>query len=270
VIPSASQTSRASHGDPDPRHCSGGTASPVPSFIAGGFFSNLTQQYRAALDSIIELSESILVDTAAQSPCGEPRERHDSISRINSASRRLRDILDSAVHTTMMEAGCLPVDMELLCVNGLISEVIERLTPASNQFGISFQTSLDPLLPLCKLDPVRIRQVLRSVIDNAIKYSKPDGVIDVWTSISAQRGIVITIADRGIGISRVDLESIFLPFKRCISTAAGRYSGAGLGLALAKKYVECHGGRIWLTSKLDIGTTVEILLPTGDLQTRLE
>jgi len=155
-------------------------------------------------------------------------------------------------------------------MNDLVLEVVEELTPVSEHYGITIQTLLDPDLPWSMLDAVRMRYALRTVIDNAIRFSKANGVVDIWTALSAQRGIVITVADRGVGICREDLDHIFQPSQRRIPSTTRRDSGAGIGLALAKKCVECFEGRIWLTSKPDIGTTVEILLPLGTAPMRSE
>lgn len=164
----------------------------------------------------------------------------------------------------------LPEAIESLCVNDLILEAVEGLAPVSEHFGIKIQTVLDPDLPCCRLDAVCIGYALRSVIDNAIRFSKSNGAVDIWTALSARRGIVITVADRGVGICREDLDRIFQPSQPRIPATAGHYNGAGIGIALAKTYVECHGGSIWLTSKPDVGTTVEIMLPLGDAPKRSE
>jgi signal transduction histidine kinase len=148
-------------------------------------------------------------------------------------------------------------------MNDLILEVVKELMPVSEHYGITIQTLLDPDLPCGMLDAVRMRYALRNVIDNAIRFSKTDGVVDIWTALSAQRGIVVTVADRGVGICREDLDHVFQPSQKRTPLTARRNSGAGIGLALAKKCVECNQGSIWLTSKPDIGTTVEITLPLG-------
>lgn len=232
-----------------------------PSVIKAGLFANLNHEARSPLNAIIGLSELLLSETVAPSICGNIRPKDDFVARINSASLQLLDLLDSAIDMALIEDGSLPPDKRLLCVNDLILEIIDRLTPAAQQFGISFQTLLDPELPCCMLDAVRVRHALRCIIDNAIKYSKADGVVDIWTTLSAQRGIVVTVADRGVGICRKDLEGVFLPLQKRVPSTARRYNGAGVGLALAKKYIEYHEGKIWLTSKSNIGTTVEIVLP---------
>lgn len=176
---------------------------------------------------------------------------------------------DSKVPALSAGGRLLPA-IESLCLNVLILDVVEELVPVSEHFGITIQTVLDSDLPRCMLDAVRMRYALRSIIDNAIRFSKTDGVVDIWTTLSAQRGIVVTVADRGVGICPEDLVHVFQPSQRRVQSAAGRHSSAGIGLALAKTYVECHEGMIWLTSKPDVGTTVEIVLPLGDAPKRSE
>ncbi|MCZ8313073.1 MAG: HAMP domain-containing sensor histidine kinase [Magnetospirillum sp.] len=249
---------------------SGVPAKAETSAIKTGLFANLNQEARSSLNAIIGLTEVLLSETAATSVCAKTRQREEFIARINSAGLHLIDLLDSAADIVLIEDNRLPPEKALICVNDLILELVNRLTPIAQQFDISFQTSLDPELPYCMLDAVRVRQALRCVIDNAIKFLQPDGVVDIWTTLSDQRGIVVVVADRGVGICREDLENIFLPFQRRVPSTARRYNGAGVGLALAKKYVEFHEGKIWLTSEPDVGTTVEIMLPHGAAPERSE
>jgi signal transduction histidine kinase len=254
----------------DAHACSSVPAKAGTSAIKTGLFANLNQEARSSLNAIIGLTEVLLSETAATSVCVKTRQREEFIARINSAGLHLIDLLDSAVDIVLIEDNRLPPEKALICVNDLILELVNRLTPIAQQFGISFQTSLDPELPYCMLDAVRVRHALRCVIDNAIKFSKVNGVVDIRTTLSDQRGIVVAVADRGVGICREDLENVFLPFQRRVPSTARRYNGAGVGLALAKKYVEFHEGKIWLTSEPDVGTTVEIMLPHSNAPKRSE
>jgi signal transduction histidine kinase len=254
----------------DAQPCSSAPAKTGPSAINAGLFANLNHEARSTLNAIIGLSELLLTETAVPPLCGSIRPKEDFVARINSAGLQLLDLLDSAVDMALIEDGCLPPDKKLICVNDLILELVNRLTPIAQQFGISFQTSLDPELPCCMLDAVRVRNALRCVIDNAIKFSKADSVVEIWTTLSVQRGIVVVVADKGVGICREDLEDVFRPFQRRAPSTARRYNGAGVGLALAKKYVEFHEGKIWLTSQPDVGTTVEIVLPHSTAPERSE
>ena len=261
MILSPSVPRRAPHRDLPPQFDNGGDANEDVQMSKARLFSRLVEESRAPLNAIIRLSAFLLEKSDTPSAVGDLCKTDDLVAHINTAGNQLLDLLDNAADIADIEDGRLPPAIRSLCVNDLILDVVARLTPMSEQFGISIQLSLDPDLPSCMVDALRIRCALRSVIRNAIEFSKPNGVVDVWTTRTAERGIVVTVADRGIGIPHEDLEEVFRPFHRRASAAAGCHLGSGHGLALAKKYVAYHRGNIWLTSKLDVGTTVEINLP---------
>lgn len=261
MILSASGPRHAAHCDAPSQLDGGGDAHADVSASKARLLSRLIDESQAPLNAIIRLSAVLLDKADAPSAIGSLCRTDDLIAHINTAGNQLLDLLENAADIAQIEDGRLPPAFRSLCVNDLILDVVGRLAPMSEQFGIPVQMSLDPDLPCCMIDAVRMRCALRSVIRNAIEFSKPNGVVDIWTTRSAERGIVVTVADRGVGIPDKDLEEIFLPLHRRVSAAAECPLGPGNGLVLAKRYIEYHRGNIWLTSKPGIGTTVEIDLP---------
>jgi signal transduction histidine kinase len=115
----------------------------------------------------------------------------------------------------------------------------------------------------CDLDPVRFSQVLNNLLVNALKYSPAGGAIDVAVDQDQDQEncAKISVADQGVGISKEDIKYIFEPFRR---TPASRSStpGVGLGLSVARRIAEAHGGTIHVESQLGVGTTFAFKLPT--------
>ncbi|RMF31748.1 MAG: ATP-binding protein, partial [Chloroflexi bacterium] len=110
-------------------------------------------------------------------------------------------------------------------------------------------------------DWASLRKALIHILDNAITYNKPQG--EVRVTLSQEEGVhLITVADTGIGIPQVELSRIFEPFYQVEEHNTRRYGGLGLGLAIARRAVELHGGRIWAESRLNEGSTFYIALPT--------
>ena len=114
--------------------------------------------------------------------------------------------------------------------------------------------------PIVDADPRWIKQVIRNILDNAIKYS-PDGGLIVIRGEARPANVVISVADQGIGISPEDLIPLFEKFFRVRSALHYRVVGTGLGLPIARSIIEAHGGRIWVESKVGQGTTVYFSLP---------
>jgi signal transduction histidine kinase len=114
--------------------------------------------------------------------------------------------------------------------------------------------------PVIDADPRRIKQIIRNIIDNSIKYS-PDGGIIVIRGEVRQNDVVISIADQGVGISPEDLIPLFDKFFRVKAPTGFYVPGTGLGLPVARELVEEHGGRIWAESKVGEGTTLFFSLP---------
>ncbi|MBM4431801.1 MAG: cell wall metabolism sensor histidine kinase WalK, partial [Chloroflexi bacterium] len=114
--------------------------------------------------------------------------------------------------------------------------------------------------PIVDADPNRIEQVLRNLLDNAVKYS-PDGGLVVIRGEVGEDEVVISVADQGVGIAPEHLNRLFEKFFRVTSALGRHVVGSGLGLPIARTIVESHGGRIWAESQLGQGTTLYFTLP---------
>ena len=126
--------------------------------------------------------------------------------------------------------------------------------------GVTLTLEPDPAVEMVTADERRIRQVVFNLLSNAVKFTPTGGSVEVS---SAQRNgeVVVSIADTGPGISRGDQERIFEEFQQT-DLGAEQREGTGLGLALSKKLVELHGGRIWVESEIDKGSTFTFTLPS--------
>ena len=126
-----------------------------------------------------------------------------------------------------------------------------------------------PDFPIVDADPRRIRQVIRNILDNAIKYS-PNGGLVVIRGQARPADVVISISDQGVGISPEDLIPLFEKYFRVKSPTGYHVPGTGLGLPVARAIVEAHGGRIWAESKVGHGTTLYFSLPRAGLSADAE
>jgi chemotaxis family two-component system sensor kinase Cph1 len=169
----------------------------------------------------------------------------------------MRDLINDVLAYSRLDAHgkkFAPVDM-----NAVIAEVLTTLreTIEENKADVT----VDPL-PTVAADESQMMQVMQNLIGNALKFHGPDRPIIRISSSPEEREWTISVKDNGIGLDMADAEKIFLMFQRLNNR--DEYPGTGIGLAVAKKIVERHGGRIWVESKLGKGATFFFTIPTAD------
>ncbi|HEY0706505.1 MAG TPA: HAMP domain-containing sensor histidine kinase, partial [Polyangia bacterium] len=191
----------------------------------------------------------------------EPRIRHatEMVKRqVGRLNRMIGDLLDAA----RVEAGELELRLEDHDANTIAHEVCELLRDSSADHELVLQTQPRPV-PL-KCDPLRLEQVLTNLVSNAIKYSPPGSRVVIAVE-RRERQVGFRVSDEGIGIAPADLPRVFEPFRR--TTASRRTSpGVGLGLSVAKRIVDAHGGQLHIDSKVGVGTTVQVWFRESALQ----
>jgi signal transduction histidine kinase len=119
--------------------------------------------------------------------------------------------------------------------------------------------SVDERLGQIQADERKIRQVVLNLLSNAIKFTPDGGRIGV-RAIPSDDAVEVSVSDTGVGIASEDQEAIFEEFRQ-VGTAARKVEGTGLGLALSRKFVELHGGRIWVESEVEVGSTFTFTIP---------
>ena len=140
----------------------------------------------------------------------------------------------------------------------LVEQIVGEMTrrTAKHRFVTSFGTDF----PIVQADPRRITQVLRNLLDNAVRYS-PNGGLVVVRGQAADEEVIVSVADEGIGIAPEHLNRLFEKFFRVKLPSGYKVRGLGLGLPVSRTIVERHGGRIWAESELGKGTTIFFSLP---------
>jgi signal transduction histidine kinase len=149
-----------------------------------------------------------------------------------------------------------------------VYEISQELTETMHQRELELQFDLAPGLPRVRADRNRVIQVLLNLLSNAYRYTPAGGTITIAVH-ALEDEVQVDVADTGIGIPAKDQESIFERFYRADHPVVRQQAGTGLGLPIARSLIEMHGGRLWLCSKVNEGSTFSFTLPLSKEETAL-
>ena len=191
-----------------------------------------------------------------------PIEARSHLARVYDNVELLNNLVNNILNVSRIEMGRFELQLKSIDIIDLIKQSIRSLSFQANEknITINFVNELGSQFFNIQLDQVRILQVIRNILDNAIKYSYEGSVISVKIGIRGI-GLEIAIADEGMGICKSEIFEIFDKFKQAKNAHSQYKGGAGLGLFIAKKIVELHNGMIWVESKLNEGAVFRIQLP---------
>jgi signal transduction histidine kinase len=199
----------------------------------------------------------------AEPPPAEEKKVH-TLALIGAQVSRLQRMVDDFLDARSIESGQLGLQLQLLDVRTLAQEAVDLNAGSSIAHRIVYSAPNSPVQVFC--DGARIAQVLNNLVSNAIKYSPRGGDVLVSVVVAGDEA-TLAVRDSGIGIAPADTKHIFEPFRR---TRASREiaPGVGLGLSVARRIVEAHGGRIEVDSKLGAGSTFRVHLPLSGPEPR--
>ena len=171
----------------------------------------------------------------------------------------LQHIIDDLSDLAAADAGNLRVHPEQVYAADLLTQVSEAHRSAAAKAGVTLTVRVEGD-PEAQADPVRLRQMVGNLLSNAIRYTPPGGTVTM-TAAAGPDGLTVAVADTGVGIAEQDLPRIFDRFWRADSSRTRATGGSGLGLPIARKLAEAHGGTITATSRPGVGTTMTVRLP---------
>jgi PAS domain S-box-containing protein len=217
---------------------------------------NVSHELRTPLGLILVMVTALHKDYIFTNP-----EMRDRILRdIEEEARNLQGIVDQLLDESHLRSGRVALDRRLVDVRTLIRLAVERQAGLAPRHRLSHQLPEAELL--ATLDESRIEQVLRNLLDNAIKYSPAGTAITVWASAEAET-LRVTVGDEGPGIPAAERERIFERLYRIIDPQAPPVAGLGLGLSICRSIVEAHGGRLWVEERPGGGSLFVFTLPKG-------
>ncbi len=187
----------------------------------------------------------------------------EQIAPVYDETVLLNRLITDLRELSLAEAGQLKLYPEETDLAGLINSEVAVFQARCQEKDISLYADAAEDLPRVNIDAGRIRQVLHNLLENALRFSVPGGSIGVRAVMGKENGVVVSVSDTGSGIDPDDLAKVFDHFYKADRARQRGYGGAGIGLALVRKYVELHGGKIWAESEPGRGSTFSFTLPTS-------
>ncbi len=219
------------------------------------FLANMSHELRTPLNAILGHTELILDNIYGD----VPEKIREALVRVDKNGHHLLALINDVLDLSKMEAGQVHLSLAEYSVKELVQTAVTALAPLAAEKKLSLKASVADGLPRAKGDERRISQVLLNLLGNAIKFTETG---EVRLEATARNGALeFSVADTGLGIAEADQAKIFEEFQQVEGTATRKKRGAGLGLAIAQRIVELHGGRIWVQSRLGEGATFKFTLP---------
>jgi len=220
------------------------------------FLANMSHELRTPLNAIIGFSEVL-----GERMFGELNEKQaEYTDDILSSGRHLLSLINDILDLSKVEAGRMELELTKFDLPMAIDNALTLIRERASRHGIRLHHSVDERLGELTGDERKIKQILLNLLSNAVKFTPEGGRVDV-DAVSSDGVVEISVSDTGIGIAPQDQETIFEEFRQVGTDYAQKREGTGLGLTLTRKFVELHGGKIWVESELGRGSRFIFTLP---------
>jgi len=244
------------------------------------FLANMSHELRTPLNAILGFTELIIDGVYGK----VPENLRESIEDIHTNGRHLLRLINDVLDLSKIEAGRMQLSLSDYSVQELIDSVVSATRSLAEEKQLKLKSQVDEDLPAASGDAKRLTQVLMNLVGNAIKFTPAGGSVNVTAKLvpssefgvsssqpetrnpkpetaRASEQIEIAVEDTGIGIAAEELERIFSEFRQVDSSITREYGGSGLGLSIAKRFVELHGGVIWAESQVGQGSVFCFRIP---------
>jgi signal transduction histidine kinase len=219
------------------------------------FLANMSHELRTPMNAILGFTE-LLIDGLY----GEvPAELREPLNDIQVNGRHLLRLINDVLDLSKIEAGHMELAPTEFSVRDVIDVVHVSLRALAAEKGLEFMVDVPDDLPVAYGDTGRLTQCLMNLAGNALKFTR-QGRVEIGAA-RAGSDLVFRVSDTGIGIPREELENVFAEFRQVDVGTKKEFGGTGLGLSITKKFVEMHGGRIWVESEVGKGCTFSFSIP---------
>jgi two-component system cell cycle sensor histidine kinase PleC len=222
------------------------------------FLALMSHELRTPLNAIIGFSE--LLHTEMFGALGHARYK-EYARDVHGAGRHLLALINDILDLSKAAAGHFELHCEEIVPADVIGECQRLTREKAREAGLRFTCDLAPGLPNLAVDRLRFKQILLNLCSNAIKFTPEGGAVHVGARLLPDGRFMLEVRDTGVGMAPEQIPIALEPFRQIASPLARNREGTGLGLALVKSLVECHGGQLGIESAPNVGTTVKVLLP---------
>jgi two-component system, NtrC family, sensor kinase len=219
------------------------------------FLANMSHELRTPLNAIIGFSEVL-----SERMFGDLNEKQDEyLKDIHASGQHLLSLINDILDLSKIEAGRMELEVTDFDLPMAIDNAMTLIRERAARRSIALHTTVDERLGQVQADERKIRQVLLNLLSNAIKFTPEGGRVEVGAK-AVDGSIEVSVSDTGVGIAPRDQEAVFEEFRQ-VGTADKKVEGTGLGLALSRKFIELHGGKIWVNSQVGAGSTFTFTIP---------
>lgn len=218
------------------------------------FLANMSHELRTPPNAVIGFSE--LMERQTFGPLNG--KYLDYVQTIGESGRHLLKIVNDVLDTAKIESGAMQLVEQPVSLRTVAESVEKMLRPRADSAGVGLKAAVDPLFVWG--DERLLRQAVLNLVANAVKFTPRSGIVELSAQVK-DGTLVFEVADSGVGMDPAEVESALTPFVQIGRGMARRHEGTGLGLPLAKSFIELHGGRLEIASRLGEGTTVRLFIP---------
>ena len=220
------------------------------------FLANMSHELRTPLNAVIGFSELMLDGV----PGEISDEQRQCLSDILSSGQHLLNLVNDVLDLSKVEAGRMELKLENLNMADVINDVVQTVKPILGKNRLKIGVSIAEGPPQVYADKIRLRQIFLNLLSNAIKFALPGSKLGIETGRESD-WYQVSVVDNGIGIKKEDQERIFEAFSQVETLPDRKKKGTGLGLLIARQFVETMGGRIWVESEYGKGSKFTFTLP---------
>ncbi|RJO64858.1 MAG: hypothetical protein C4523_17650 [Myxococcales bacterium] len=220
------------------------------------FLANMSHELRTPLNAVIGFSEVLLDELFGPL---NPKQREYTTDILESG-RHLLSLINDILDLSKIEAGKMELELSEFAVRDLVQMSSNLMKEKASKHGISVSIEVEEAVGTLVADERKIKQVVFNLISNSLKFTPDHGKMGIRVSRDGDF-VKFCVWDSGIGISIDEQERIFEEFHQVDGSLTKRYEGAGLGLAIVKKFVQLHGGKVWVESKLNLGSRFYFTIP---------
>jgi signal transduction histidine kinase len=219
------------------------------------FLANMSHELRTPLNAIIGFSEVL-----TERMFGELNDKQEEyLKDIHASGQHLLSLINDILDLSKIEAGRMELELKDFDLPQAIGNAVTLVRERAGRRGIALHQAVDQRLGQIRGDERKVKQVVLNLLSNALKFTPEGGRVDVQATV-VDGMAEVSVTDTGVGIAPEDQDAVFEEFRQ-VGTADKKVEGTGLGLTLSRKFIELHGGRIWVQSEVGRGSTFTFTLP---------